>query len=288
MVVNLQQMHFTPQGAQQPLLGPIDLQLNAGQWFCVLGGNGSGKSTLAQLVAGWHGDLLHGELTGTAEVLQQPLVNNSLVQVSATRQYIQQSPHLQLSGCTFTVEQEIAFGPENLGLTENEITQRVEHAIAFTFCESLRHRHPATLSGGEAQRVVLASALAMRPQLLLLDEAFSRLTPSATQRLLTQLKHYSMQTNCCVILFERNLLPAISFCENFLLLSTGNVFSEAGRMLVSGSLDTIFSSSIATINMPDAWRVVGELVKLGKWQSAIPQNETQLVNAFKELYARAQ
>ena len=288
MVVNLQQMHFTPQGAQQPLLGPIDLQLNTGQWFCVLGGNGSGKSTLAQLVAGWHGDLLHGELTGTAEVLQQPLVNNSLVQASATRQYIQQSPHLQLSGCTFTVEQEIAFGPENLGLTENEITQRVEHAIAFTFCESLRHRHPATLSGGEAQRVVLASALAMRPQLLLLDEAFSRLTPSATQRLLTQLKHYSMQTNCCVILFERNLLPAISFCENFLLLSTGNVFSEAGRMLVSGSLDTIFSSSIATINMPDAWRVVGELVKLGKWQSAIPQNETQLVNAFKELYARAQ
>lgn len=288
MVVNLQQMHFTPQGVQQPLLGPIDLQLNAGQWFCVLGGNGSGKSTLAQLVAGWHGDLLHGELTGIAEVLQQPLVNNSLVQASATRQYIQQSPHLQLSGCTFTVEQEIAFGPENLGLTENEITQRVEHAIAFTFCESLRHRHPATLSGGEAQRVVLASALAMRPQLLLLDEAFSRLTPSATQRLLTQLKHYSMQTNCCVILFERNLLPAISFCENFLLLSTGNVFSEAGRMLVSGSLDTIFPSSIATVNMPDAWRVVGELVKLGKWQSAIPQNETQLVNAFKELYARAQ
>ena len=58
-------------------------------------------------------------------------------------------------------------------------------------------------------------------------------------------------------------------------------------MLASGSLDTIFPSSIATINMPDAWRVVGELVKLGKWQSAIPRNETQLVNAFKELYARA-
>ncbi|WP_275074658.1 energy-coupling factor ABC transporter ATP-binding protein [Providencia rettgeri] len=287
MVVNLQQMHFIPQDAQQPLLGPIDLQLNAGQWFCVLGGNGSGKSTLAQLIAGWHGDLLHGELTGTTEVLQQPLVNNSLVQASVTRQFIQQSPHLQLSGCTFTVEQEIAFGPENLGLSEDEITQRIEHAIAFTFCEPLRHRHPATLSGGEAQRVVLASALAMRPQLLLLDEAFSRLTPSATQRLLTQLKHYSMQTNCCVILFERNLLPSIGFCDNFLLLSTGNVFSEAGRMLASGSLDTIFPSSIATINMPDAWRVVGELVKLGKWQSAIPRNETQLVNAFKELYARA-
>ncbi|EPL9568425.1 energy-coupling factor ABC transporter ATP-binding protein [Providencia rettgeri] len=288
MVVNLQQMQFIPQGAQQPLLGPIDLQLNAGQWLCILGGNGSGKSTLAQLLAGWHGDLLHGELTGLTEVLQQPLVNNSLVQTSVTRQYIQQSPHLQLSGCTFTVEQEIAFGPENLGLTESEITQRVEYAIAFTFCEPLRHRHPATLSGGEAQRVVLASALAMRPQLLLLDEAFSRLTPSATQRLLTQLKHYSIQTNCSVILFERNLLPAISFCEDFLLLSTGCVFVDAGRTISKGALETVFPHTLPSINMPDAWRVVGELVKTNKWQSVIPRNETQLVNAFKELYARAQ
>lgn len=285
MVVNLQQMRFTPQGAQHPLLGPIDMQLNAGQWLCVLGGNGSGKSTLAQLLAGWHGDLLHGELTGIADVLQQSLMDNSLVQASVTRQFIQQSPQLQLSGCTFTVEQEIAFGPENLGLSPDEITQRVEHAITFTFCESLRHRHPATLSGGEAQRVVLASALAMRPQLLLLDDAFSRLTPSATQRLLIQLKHYCAQTNCSIILFERNLLPAINFCEDFLLLSTGDAFSEAGKMLSSGSLEAIFPNALATINMPDAWRAIGELLNLGKWQGPIPRDETQLVDAFKRLYA---
>lgn len=288
MVVNLQQMQFIPQGAQHSLLGPIDLQLNAGQWLCVLGGNGSGKSTLAQLLAGWHGDLLHGELTGIANVLQQPLVNNALVQASVTRQLIQQSPQLQLSGCTFTVEQEIAFGPENLGLSPDEIAQRIEHAIAFTFCEPLRHRHPATLSGGEAQRVVLASALAMRPKLLLLDEAFSRLTPSATQRLLSQLKHYSIHTNCCIILFERNLLPAINYCEDYLLLSSGKAFSEAGRILSSGSLNTIFPSSIATINMPDAWRAIGELINLGEWQSSIPRDETQLIDAFKVLYATTQ
>ncbi|WP_369310956.1 energy-coupling factor ABC transporter ATP-binding protein [Providencia rettgeri] len=285
MVVNLQQMHFIPQGAKQPLLGPIDIQLKAGQWCCVLGGNGSGKSTLAQLLAGWHGDLLHGELTGVAEVLQQPLINNSVVQASVSRQLIQQSPALQFSGCTFTVEQEIAFGPENLNLSVDEITQRVEHAITLTFCEALRHRHPATLSGGEAQRVVLASALAMRPQLLLLDEAFSRLTPSATQRLLLQLKTYSVQTNCCVMLFERNLLPAIHFCQDFLLLSSGNLFSAAGKILSSGSLETVFPNTLATINMPDAWRVVGELVKLGQWQGAIPRDEKQLVEAFKRLYA---
>lgn len=287
MVVNLQRMCFTPQGAEQSLLGPIDLHLNTGQWFCVFGGNGSGKSTLAQLLAGWHNELITGEIEGVAEVLQSTLRNNSVVQGSITRQLIQQSPQLQLSGCAFTVEQEIAFGPENIGLSPQEITERVEQAIELAFCDELRTRHPATLSGGEAQRVVLASALAMRPKLLLLDEAFGRLTPSATLRILTQLKYYSEQTGCSVILFERNLLPAIYFCDDFLLLKTGKTFVEAGKVIAAGHLNDIFLPAIEAINMPDAWRVVGELVKTGDWRGDIPRDETQLIHIFKELHVTA-
>lgn len=287
MVVNLQQMRFIPQGAEQSLLGPIDLQLNAGQWLCIFGGNGSGKSTLAQILAGWHNDLIQGKIEGTAEILRAPLADNSVVQVSISRQLVQQSPQLQLSGCAFTVEQEIAFGPENLGLTPDEISERVELAIELTFCRALRTRHPATLSGGEAQRVVLASALAMQPKLLLLDEAFSRLTPSATQRILTQLQRYTEQTGCSIIFFERNLLPAISFCDSFLLLNTGKTFLEAGKMVATGGLNDVFLDAIETINMPDAWRAVGELLKLGYWQGNIPHDEAQLLQMFKERYVTA-
>lgn len=287
MVVNLQQMRFIPQSAELSLLGPIDLQLNAGQWLCVFGGNSSGKSTLAQILAGWHSDLIQGKIEGTAEVLQAPLADSSVVQVSISRQLVQQSPQLQLSGCAFTVEQEIAFGPENLGLSPSEISQRVEHAIALTFCEALRTRHPATLSGGEAQRVVLASALAMQPKLLLLDEAFSRLTPSATQRILVQLQHYTEHTNCSIIFFERNLLPAISFCDSFLLLSTGKAFLESGKVVAIGCLDDVFLDAIETINMPEAWRAIGELVKLGHWRDTIPHNEAQLLQMFKERHVTA-
>ncbi|EMH0061500.1 energy-coupling factor ABC transporter ATP-binding protein [Providencia rettgeri] len=285
MVVNLQQMCFIPQGTEQILLGPIDLHLDPGQWLCVYGGNGSGKSTLAQLLAGWHDDLIRGKIEGVANVLQGTLTTDSLIQASTSRQLIQQSPHLQLSGCAFTVEQEIAFGPENLGLAPEEIDRRVEQAIRLTFCEPLRTRHPSTLSGGEAQRVVLASALAMQPKLLLLDEAFSRLTPSATQHILIQLKQYTEQTGCSLMLFERNLLPATHFCSTFLLLSSGKAFLEAGKMQAVGSLNDIFLAAFETINMPDAWRAVGELVKQGLWVGNIPHNESQLVQAFKERYA---
>ncbi|WP_426755136.1 ATP-binding cassette domain-containing protein, partial [Pseudomonas aeruginosa] len=90
---------------------------------------------------------------------------------SATIQLVQQSPYLQLSGCTFSVEEEVAFGPENLCLAEEEIMARIDAALTLTECQPLRHRHPATLSGGETQRVVIACAIAMQPKLLILDEA---------------------------------------------------------------------------------------------------------------------
>lgn len=189
-MVNLQQFTFTPKDGEQAVLNLLDFRLAAGEWTAVLGGNGSGKSTLAQLLCGWLPELLSGTVTGR-QISGHTLGSQRLVACAAHRQLVQQSPQLQLSGCAFSVEQEVAFGPENLGLAPDEIIQRVNDALAFTY-ENLRHRHPATLSGGEAQRVVIAGALAMRPALLLLDEAFSRMTPGMTHKILQQLKSYSI------------------------------------------------------------------------------------------------
>ena len=280
MVVNLQQFSFTPKGADTPLLGPLDIQLAGGGWLAVLGGNGSGKTTLAQLLCGGLGSLLHGEVAGESRVQGQPLAEGSLIAYAGERQLVQQSPQLQLSGCAFSVEQEVAFGPENLGLPAADIIERVDQALKLTLSDALRLRHPATLSGGEAQRVVIASALAMRPQLLLLDEAFSRMTPRMTQRIVDQLKHYSATCGCTVILFERTLLPAVTHCQQLLLL-------EQGKMTASGTLQDIFVPSLTTINAPDAWRALGKLVEMGEWPLPIPQDEQSLLKAFEERYATA-
>ncbi|CAG9421834.1 Energy-coupling factor transporter ATP-binding protein EcfA1 [Providencia alcalifaciens] len=281
MVVDLQQLSFIPQGSEEPILDAIHLALPQGHWHCILGGNGSGKTTFAQLLAGWFPDQLIGKLIGDGQVLSQRLGKQSLVELSVDRQLVQQSPQLQLSGCTFTVAQEVAFGPENLGLSPEEIVRRVEQALDLTFSQDLRDRHPATLSGGEAQRVVLASALAMSPQLLLLDEAFSRLTPAATYRLLTQLKNYSEQTGCSVILLERHLLPALHFCDDFSLL-------EQGKITAQGDINSVFLPAQNTINMPDAWRVLGKLIENGIWQSEVPCKEQQLIQGIEACYAANQ
>lgn len=157
----------------------------------------------------------------TGTLLGTPIGRLPFNEQSATIQLVQQSPYLQLSGCTFSVEEEVAFGPENLCLAEKEIMARIDAALALTECQPLRHRHPATLSGGETQRVVIACATAMQPKLLILDEAFSRLTPQAREMLLQRLQHWALERGSLIILFERHHTPFLNHCQQAWQLQNG-------------------------------------------------------------------
>lgn len=152
-MVTLEQFRYLPSDATRPP-ACFDFHYSTPGIVAIVGDNGSGKSTLAQLMAGWYPDYLPGDIDGTGLLLGVPIGRLPLVEQSPTIQLVQQSPYLQLSGCTFSVEEEVAFGPENLGLHEAEILRRIDEALTLTNCQSLRHRHPGTLSGGETQRVV--------------------------------------------------------------------------------------------------------------------------------------
>lgn len=219
-MVTLEQFRYLPAHAVRP---PACYNFHYAEpgMVAIFGDNGSGKSTLAQLMAGWYPDFLPGEIDGTGTLLGTPIGQLSLVEQSSTIQLVQQSPYLQLSGCTFSVEEEVAFGPENLCLTEAEIMKRIDEALSLTECQPLRLRHPGTLSGGETQRVVIASALAMQPKILILDEAFSRLTAQATVMLLERLHQWAQEQRALVVLFERNHSPFLSHCQQAWQLRDG-------------------------------------------------------------------
>ena len=207
-MVTLEQFRYIPTHATRPP-ACFDFHYSAPGMIAIFGDNGSGKSTLAQLMAGWYPDFLPGEIEGKGTLLGNPVGELSLV---------------ELSGCTFSVEEEVAFGPENLSLDEAEIMRRIDKALTLTECQSLRHRHPATLSGGETQRVVIASALAMQPKILILDEAFSRLTSQATDMLLERLQQWAQIQHSLVVLFERNHSPFLSQCQRAWQLRNGALF----------------------------------------------------------------
>ncbi|MFB2862260.1 energy-coupling factor ABC transporter ATP-binding protein [Aeromonas sp. MdU4] len=228
-------------------LGPLNIEVGAGEWLAILGGNGAGKSLLAQLLAGGWSQLHLDTLAGRGTILDSPHDTGQLNELAAQRQWVQQSPYLQFSGCCFSVTDEVAFGPANMALPLADLTRRVADAIAICHCEAVAMQHPLSLSGGEAQRVVLACALAMQPKLLILDQAFSRLTPAATHTMLRQIRRYSEQSGCSVILLEQRLFPAAHYCEQFLLL-------DHGHPLASGDLGTVLPHLPGRVILPDSLR----------------------------------
>ena len=136
-MVTLEQFRYLPTHAARPP-ACFDFHYAEPGMVAIFGDNGSGKSTLAQLMAGWYPDFLPGEIEGKGTLLGNPIGQLSLVEQASTVQLVQQSPYLQLSGCTFSVEEEVAFGPENLCLSEDEIMRRIDEALTLTACQALR------------------------------------------------------------------------------------------------------------------------------------------------------
>lgn len=223
----LDDARFTAPSADTPLVTVPALRLFPGEWMLLEGGNGAGKSTLATMLCGGVPEHRSGKLSGGAELSGEPVASRTSLEWSPDVQLVQQNPQLSLSGCAFTVYEEVAFGPENLTLPLDEIRDRVDEALELFGIVHLQENHPATLSGGEAQKVALASAAAMRPRLLLLDEAFSRIASTDVPVLLERLRAWSKRTGAAVLLLERRRPSFERFCDRVGCFRDGIVLERA-------------------------------------------------------------
>lgn len=212
---------FSPPGGGEPLLRIPRFRLGPGAWALIQGGNGSGKSTLAMILSGGVPEHRPGGLEGDFFVSGEPVRSRSSLHWSPRVQFVQQDPRICFSGCTFTVGEEVAFGPENLALCRPAIRERVEEALAVAGIAHLEDRLLVHLSGGEAQKVLLAAALAMRPRLLLLDEAFSRVRAGDIPVIAGRMRAWGVRHGVSVVLFERKGLPMVPFCDTFARLEEG-------------------------------------------------------------------
>lgn len=164
-------------GAVQALTD-VSIDVRRGEWLCVIGHNGSGKSTLAKLM---NGLVIPGRGTVTVDGLSTRDVED-LRRIRQTVGMVFQDPDDQLVATV--VEEDVAFGPENLGLPRDEVDARVNEAIGAVEIDDLRLRAPHQLSGGQKQRVAIAGVLAMRPSCVVLDESTALLDPSGRAEVL--------------------------------------------------------------------------------------------------------
>ena len=197
-------------------LDRVDLHVADGSFVIVTGPSGSGKSTLARCVNGLVPHFHGGTFGGSVRVEQFDTRERSTAFLSRFAGFVAQDPESQT--VTDRVEDEIAFGLENLGLRRSEIRLRVEETLDLLRLNELRHRRIETLSGGERQRVVIAAAMAMRPATLVLDEPTSQLDPLASEEIIAALERMNQELGTTVVLVEHRLDRVLGSADRLLIL----------------------------------------------------------------------
>lgn len=210
---------FGYEGIPEPALRGVSLAIKAGEWVAVLGQNGSGKSTLARLM-----NALLMPSSGSVRVddldTRRP---ESLWAIRRTVSMVFQNPDNQIVATT--AEEDVAFGPENLGLPTAEIARRVGEALQLVGLSELRHRPPHQLSGGQKQRLAIAGALAMRPKCLVLDEPTSMLDPAGREQVMDLLDRLHRQEGLAVVLITHEMAEAVR-ADRIIVLNQGSVCME--------------------------------------------------------------
>ncbi len=212
----------------------VSLSIEKGEWVAIIGHNGSGKSTLAKTING-----LLAPTNGTVTVGNQLLTEETVWDVRRMVGMVFQNPDNQFVGST--VQDDVAFGLENSGVPRDEMVKRVIDAIDKVKMSDFIEKEPARLSGGQKQRVAIAGVVALRPDIIILDEATSMLDPQGRQEVLATVKAIKEEENLTVISITHDIDEAAS-ANRILVMKNGQLIRE-------GTPQEIFSFGDELIEM---------------------------------------
>ena len=198
------------------VLNDINLSVEEGEYVAVIGHNGSGKSTLAKLFNG----LIKPDSGKIIVDGFEPTDKNSLFEIRKRVGVVFQNPDNQLVASI--VEDDVAFGPENLGLKREEIGNRIDFALKSVGMEKYRHSSPERLSGGQKQRIAIAGVLALKPKILILDESTAMLDPKGRKEVLEVVKKLNREQKVTVISITHYMEEVVD-CDKVYVINDGQV-----------------------------------------------------------------
>ncbi|MFX1576312.1 MAG: energy-coupling factor ABC transporter ATP-binding protein [Promethearchaeota archaeon] len=224
MSIEIDQLSFTYSGTETRVLDNITLSIPRGAFFGLVGPSGCGKTTLARCLNGLIPHFHPGNLEGAVLVQGMNSQEHHAHELAQKVGLVFQNPENQLIAPT--VERELAFGPENLGVPRDEIRQRVETLLRQHRLEELRDKAPYELSGGEQQRVAIAAVLALRPDILVLDEPTANLDPLSAYEILSLIAKLNQEMQLTVLLIEHRLELVLPLIQELLVLDKGKLIAK--------------------------------------------------------------
>ena len=251
----------------------VNLEVEEGQFIAVLGHNGSGKSTLAK-----HLNAILVPTEGTVWVdgtnTSDP---NELWNVRQSAGMVFQNPDNQIIGTV--VEEDVGFGPENLGVPTDEIWQRVEDSLKAVGMISYRHHSPNKLSGGQKQRVAIAGVIAMKPRCIVLDEPTAMLDPNGRKEVLRTVEELRKKEKVTVILITHYMEEVID-ADKVFVMDHGHVVMEGTPREIFSQVDTLKKYRL---DVPQVTILADELKKRGLDIPAGILRKEELVEAICRL-----
>jgi energy-coupling factor transporter ATP-binding protein EcfA2 len=223
-LLEIQNIKYYYPGSTKSSLNSIDLKIREGEFLLVVGGSGSGKSSLARVIAGLIPEFYGGRLDGKLFFQEEKLKGDDRQILNSHVGIVFQDPEKQL--VMTSVEAEIAFGLENLGLNQQEMFRRVAEVMSFLNLTSLRDKFTANLSGGEKQKVALASVVAMQPRILVLDEPTSQLDPVAAGEFLDLVEFLNKELGYTVVLIEQRLERCFHLADRIVVMEQGEIICD--------------------------------------------------------------
>lgn len=256
-IENLSYSYDEDDGRKVPVLKNISLDIKRGEYLAILGHNGSGKSTLAKLL-----NMILVPTAGTITVdginiTAQDLSEDDIFELRKKIGMVFQNPDNQLVATI--VEEDVAFGPENLGLPQEEIRRRVDESLEIVGMSEYSHHEPHRLSGGQKQRIAIAGIIAMSPECIIFDESTSMLDPSGRKDVLKTMEKLNRESGITVI--------TITHYMNEAAKADRVVVLDDGEILMAGTPAQIFAHPQklrkAGLDVPQCSALVEELKELG-------------------------
>ncbi|USS41557.1 ATP-binding cassette domain-containing protein [Thermococcus aggregans] len=276
-MIRVEELSFKYAGAKDYSLKDVSFRVKKGEFLGILGASGSGKSTLCLTFNGIIPHSIRGDFRGNVFVKGYNTKEASVAELSKIVGLVLQNPDSQLFN--MTVEEEVAFALENLGLDVEEIRRRVHWALKITGLEGLEKEFPPNLSGGQKQRLVIASVLALKPEVLVLDEPTSQLDPVGREQVLSLITLLNKEQGITILLVEHNTEYLFDFADRIIVLDKGELVMEGKPREIFEEADYLRKLGI---KIPVSVKIGAELKRKGLLEKAA-LNDKELIKALRAL-----
>jgi len=223
-LIEAKNLTYTYPGGTKPSISDVSIQIEKGQFTLITGPSGCGKTTLCRCFNGLIPQFYQGEMKGNVTVAGLDVAEHPIYELARHVGLVFQNPENQLFA--LSVEKDVAFGLENLGVAREEMRKKVDWALDLTGIYDLRDRPPHELSGGQQQRVAIASVLAMQPEVIVLDEPTSFLDPLTAKKIFEVIYDLNRRLGITVVLVEHRLDLTAKYTDHIIIMDNGKIVQD--------------------------------------------------------------